>query len=669
MSTMKNFDFKVEDGIGILTIDVPGAPMNTWTEDAIGEFSELVNDLEKREDLKGVIIISGKSNNFHAGANLEMLQSMQNREDIITGLDVFHNAFNKVENFKFPVVAAINGYCLGGGLELALACTARIAKESPTTNIGLVECLVGLFPGGGGTQRLPRLIGYNAVDLILRGKTLPATKALEAGIIDRVVGADADLLDEAKKFLDEIISKKMELKRPEQDLSQIDDIAEMARQGVFKVTKGREIPGPILAIKAIQEGVKGSLKEGIEIEKNYFADVVLTDQAKGSINTFFLKTMSDKPRNMITKGFTPKPLKKAAVLGFGTMGRGIIVEILRRMQVPVIVKDIPEAIEPGREALQKILDRMAQRKRLKVPVENLMKLLIPTTEYIDDFKDVDIVVEAVFEDPKVKADVYKELCEVVPGDCLLATNTSSIPVTLLSKDVKNPERFIGTHFFSPVWRMELLEIIKGEKTSQETVDNALNFAASIRKRPIVCRDNPGFVVNAMLLPYFVNSLGLLESGVPIEKVDKAMTSFGMPVGPIRLIDEVGIDVPYKAMKSTGVTPPETLKNVVEAGRYGVKKSGKGFFLSDGSVDPEVLSLIPAKGKKDMTEEEIQDFILSDMLKIAKKLLDDKIVDDLRAVDIGMIWGTGFPPDKGGPLKWADLTGESEKLFGKKFYQD
>ncbi|MCD6571070.1 MAG: enoyl-CoA hydratase/isomerase family protein [Deltaproteobacteria bacterium] len=669
MSISKNFDFKVEEDVGIITIDVPDAPMNTWTEDGIKEFGELVGELEKRDDLKGVILISGKSNNFHAGANLNMLQAMKNRKDVLDGLDLFHSAFNKMESFKFPVIAAINGHCLGGGLELALACTARIAKESPTTIIGLPECLVGVFPGGGGTQRLPRLIGYNAVDLILRGKTLPAAKALEAGIIDRVVGADADILEEAKKFLDEIVSKKVELKRPTQDLSQIDDIAEMARQGVLKVTRGREIPGPMLAIKAIKDGVKVSFKEGIEIEKNCFADVVLSDQAKGGINTFFLKIMSDKPRSMMSKGFEPKPLRKAAVLGFGTMGRGIIVEMLRRMQVPVIVKDIPEALEPGKAALRKILDGMAQRKRLKVPVDDLMNLLIVTSEYIDDFKDVDIVVEAVFEDPKVKAEVYKELCEIVPEDCILASNTSSIPITQLAKDVKNPERFVGTHFFSPVWRMELLEIIRGEKTSQETVDNALNFAAAIRKRPIVCRDNPGFVVNAMLFPYFTTSLDLIGKGVPIEKVDKAMTSFGMPVGPIRLIDEVGIDVPYKAMKSMGVTPPEVLKNVVEAGRYGVKKSGKGFFLVDGSVDPEVLPLIPAKEKKDMTEEEIQDLLFTEMLKIAKELLDHKIVDDPRAVDIGMVWGTGFPPDKGGPLKWADLTGVSERLFGKKFYQD
>jgi len=667
MDAMKNFKYEVKDGIGVVTIDVPGEVMNTWTEDAIMEFSQLIDEIGKAKDLKALIFISGKENNFHAGANLNMLGAMKDEKDVLEGLDVFHNAFFKIEAFTFPTIAAINGYCLGGGYELALSCTARIAKEGPTTNIGLPECMVGVFPGGGGTQRLPRLVGYEAFNLILRGKVVPAPKALETGMVDKLVPSDADLLEEAKKLVQDINSGKVQLKRPEQDFSQVDDIAEMARQGVLKATRGREVPGPMLALKSMQEGVKVSLKEGVEIEKKNFAECVLSNQAKGGINTFFLKTMSDKPRGMMKKGFKPKPLRKAAVLGFGTMGRGIVIEILRRMQIPVIAKDIPQALEPGKEALKKVLDGMAAKKRLKVPVDDLMGLLTVTPDYIDDFKDVDIVVEAVFEDPKVKAEAYKELCKVVRDDCILASNTSSIPITLLSENVKNPERFIGAHFFSPVWLMQLLEIIRGEKTSQETVDNLLNFAASIRKRPIVCRDNPGFVVNAMLFPVLNSALNLLEQGVTIEKVDTAWKKFGVPVGPIRLVDEVGIDVPYKAMKSMGVTPPEVLTNVVEAGRYGFKKSGKGFFGADGNVDPDVLPFIPVKGHKDLSEENIQDLLFTDLIKVARDLLDRKIIDDPRGIDIGMIWGTGFPPDKGGPCKWADLTGKSKELFGRTFY--
>ncbi|MBN2569521.1 MAG: enoyl-CoA hydratase/isomerase family protein [Deltaproteobacteria bacterium] len=667
MQKMNNFSLKVEKGIGVLAIDIPGAVMNTWTEDAVTEFRSFVDDVVKRDDINGLIFISGKSNNFHAGANLNMLDAMHNERDVYDGLDMFQQSFNKLEQFSIPTVAAINGYCLGGGLEFALALTARIAKESPTTCIGLPECMVGVFPGGGGTQRLPRLIGYDAVDMILRGTILPAGKAFEKGIVDKLISADADLIVEAKAFINDLIDGSIELKRPVQDFSQIDVIAEMAEQGVLKTTKGRYIPGPMLAIKAIKDGVKVSLEEGLEIEKKCFIECVLSNQAKGGINTFFLKNMSDKPRGMMSKGFQPKEIKKAAVLGLGTMGRGIVIDILRRMQIPVVAKDIPEALEPGGEFIRKILNGMAERKRLKTPVDDLMALLTVTSEYTDDFKDVDIVVEAVFEEPQVKKDVYAELCEIVPEDCVLASNTSSIPITELAGDVKNPERFIGCHFFSPVWRMELLEVIRGEKTSRDTIDNLLNFAAGIRKRPIVCCDNPGFVVNAILFPMLQSAFDLLERGISIEQLDKAMKSFGMPVGPVRLLDEVGIDIPYNAMKANDMKIHDTFENVIRDGRFGLKKSGKGFFLEDGSVDPEVLPLITIREKQEMNDTDIQDVLFISMVKTAKDLLDRKIVEDPRYIDIGMIWGTGFPPDKGGPIKWADLTGKSDKLYGKTFY--
>ena len=666
MASNKIFNLVVENDIGVVTFDVVGDAMNTWTEDAIREFRELLDYLEKDESLKGVIFISGKRDNFFAGANLKLLEKMQTEEEIKAALEVFHDSLNRTSALNFPTLAAINGHCVGGGLEFVLACTARIAKESKTTVIGLPECKVGLFPGGGGSQRLPRLIGYSAIELILKGKLLPAAEAHKAGYVDRIVSADGDLLEETKSFMQEILSETAQLKRPEHDFSQIDAAAEMARQGVLKVTKGRELPGPMLAIKTMQEGLKLPLKEALEIEKKNFAEVLLTREAKGSINTFFIKTMTDKPKAMMTKGFEPRPLKKAAVLGFGTMGRGITIDILRNMQVPVIVKDIPEALEPGKVFLRRIFDGLAEKKRLKVPVDDLMNLLTVTSEYTDDFKDVDIVVEAVFEDINVKEQVYGELCEVVRDDCLISSNTSSLPITTMSQYVTHPERFGGTHFFSPVWLMQLVEVIRGEKTSQDTVDNLLNFAASIRKRPIVCRDNPGFVVNAMLFPLLLNALQYVEEGNTIEKVDGAMTRFGMPIGPIRLTDEVGIDVPHKIFIGMGVEQ-KTLKNVVEDGRLGLKKSGKGFFLKNGSVDPEVLPLIAKREPKEKTEEEIQTGLLTALIGVGRDLLDRQIVDDPRMIDVGMIWGTGFPPDKGGPLKWSDLIGLSQKLFGKNFY--
>jgi len=666
MSYGKIFTLTKENNLGIVTFDVTPEIMNTWTREAIDEAGGLIEHLEKVTDLKGVIFISGKPENFHAGANLNLLNEMKDREDTVQALDVFHSMFKRLEALPYPTVAAINGHCLGGGLEFALACNARIAKESKTTLIGLPECSLGIFPGGGGTQRLPRLIGYGAIELILKGKVLPAAKAHVMGIVDFVVGPEGDLLKEAIQFTDKIAADPETLQRKSQDFSQIDAVADMARQEVLKVTRGREIPGPMLAIKAIQEGVKVTLEEGLEIEKNLFVKAVLSNQAKGGIHTFFLKTMSDKPQTMMHKGFEPKPINKIGVVGFGTMGRGITIDILRNTQMLVVVKDIPDALESGKDFVKKILDRMAEKKKLKSPVEDLMGRLKITSDYGQELKDADLIIEAVFEDIKVKKQVYEELSQLVKEDCIIASNTSSIPLKAMAQYVSRPERFGGAHFFSPVWLMQLVEVIQGAETSRDTVDNLLSFSAAIRKRPIVCKDHPGFVVNAVLFPYFMKSLEFLEAGNSIEHIDNAFTAFGMPVGPIRLIDEVGIDVSYNVLKGKGMDQ-STLKNVVGDGRMGFKKSGKGFFLEDGSVDPSVLPLIALKEKREISGEQMETEVLTEMVKIGQSLLEKGIVNDPRMIDIGMIWGVGFPPDRGGPMKWADLIGLSKQLFGKTFY--
>jgi len=666
MSNYKIFKWDKIDNIGVVSFDVPGEAMNTWTKEAINEFIGLLDDLENAKDTKGVIFISRKPGTFHAGANLKMLDQMKNREETLKQLDVFQNAFRRLSHLNCPTLAAIEGHCLGGGLEFALACTARIAKESKTTLLGLPECSLGIFPGGGGTQRLPRLIGYGSIELILKGRVFPASEAYHHGIVDKLIPEESDLTDEAVKFLTEIISAEDVLKRKKHDFSKIDDAANQAQQEVLKTTKGREIPGLMLAIKSIQEGVKVSLDEGLEIEKRNFLEAVLSNEAKGSIHTFFLKTMSDKPRAMMSKDFEPKPLKKIAILGFGTMGRGIAIDILRNSEIAVIVKDIPESLETGKAFVRKIFDGLSEKKKVKSPVDDIMSRLSAVSDYAEDFNDVDLVIEAVYEDINVKAQVYKEICETVNADCILATNTSSIPLRSLEPHVANRARFAGVHFFSPVWLMQLVEIIRGKKTSPDTIDNLLNFTGIIRKRPIICNDNPGFIVNAVLFPYFMDALDFVEKGNPIEKVDEAFLKFGMPVGPIRLIDEVGIDVSYNVVVGKGIEQ-HTLKKVVQDGRLGLKKSGKGFFLKDGSVDPEVLPHIAYQEKFEMTAEEMQAKVLEDMVRVGQDLLEKGIVEDPRMIDIGMIWGTGFPADRGGPLKWADLVGLSEKLFNKTFY--
>lgn len=659
------FVFELDGNIGIVRFGVPGEAMNTWSDEAFLSFNRVLTRLEGEKNLRGVIFISGKPDNFLAGANLKQLSQLASREEARQVMDHFHGSFKRLAALSIPTVAAVHGYCLGGGLEFALACRGIIAKEGKTTLIGLPECNVGLFPGGGGTQRLPRLIGYPAVELILKATMLPAAKALELGILDRLIPVEADLLAEAKKFLADIIADPTILKRPSHDFSQIDAVIEKARQEALKLSRGRELPGPLGALKSIREGLNVSLEAGLNIEKENFIDVVLTNQAKGSINTFFLKTMTDKPKSLMTKGFVPKTLDRLVVLGLGTMGRGIVVDTLRHTKMQVTAVEIPEAQAAGREAVKKVLEGMAEKKKLREPVADLMNRLEVASGY-DACRNADLIIEAVFEDLKLKEAVYREVSALAGPEVIIASNTSSLPINSMAPFVLNPERFGGLHFFSPVWLMQLVEIIRGDKTGQGTVDNLLNYVAQIQKRPIICKDYPGFVVNALLSPYIMLSLQYLEEGNSIEKIDGALTEFGMPVGPIQLIDSVGIDIPYKVALGKG-EKQDTLKNMVAAGRLGLRKSGKGFFLPDGQVDPEALLLAAQRLPHEMTAEEIRQGLLTAMVKVGKQLLDLGIVSNPRFIDVGMIWGTGFPADKGGPMKWADLTGLSKELWGRNFY--
>ena len=665
------FTCEKQDGVAVVRFDVPGEQMNTWTDAAIADFAETLALLERdKNTFKGVIFISGKASNFHAGANLNMLGAEKNLDDFRKGCDEFNSLFVRLENLGLPTVAAISGPCMGGGFEFALTMTARIATDGKRTTIGLPECNVGVIPGGGGTQRLPRLIGYPALDFIPRGAVLPAGKALEVGMIDRVIPEDGDLLESAKAFLTDIIDGKAGLKREKPDLSALNEALEAAKKTVLKATRGRAIPAPMLALKAMSEGLKVPLEQGLKIETDCFIEALKAPESKGTINTFFLKTLSDKPKAMIPKGFEAKPIRKFGVLGFGTMGRGIIINILTRTRLPVVVKDVPAALEPGMAFIRSILEGMAAKKRLKDSVESLLALVKPVSEWTDDFRDVDVVIEAVFEDPAIKDQVYSELCRLVPADCILATNTSSLPVDKLSASVVHPERFIGAHFFSPVWMMDLLEVIRGKGTTDATVNNMMAVCAALGKRPVVCNDNPGFVVNAMLFPYFIKSLDLLAEGVGMDKIDSAMMKFGLPVGPIRLLDEVGIDVSYLVLtKSLGKVPPVALENIYQAGRYGRNKNGKGFYTKEGAPDPEALPLInPDNRQKEYSAEELQAMLFEPFVTTGYELLQNKVVSDPRSIDIGALWGIGFPADKGGPMKWADLTGVSDKLYGKKFYK-
>ena len=663
------FRYQIEDGLAVITFDTEGAPVNTWStaseENLIALCAELQGPLDKGE-VKGVIVISGKPDTFLTGANLnDLVKSSEDAALARRDIELFQKCLGTVAALPVPTVAAVWGHCLGGGLELALACDARIAKDARSTQFGLPEINVGVFPAGGGTSRLVRLIGYPAIDMVLSSKNVDCKTAADMGLVDRVVGPDADLLAEAKTFLQEIIAGNGPV-RTEPDFSDSDNVIEEKRQAFIKKARGRFLPAPKAYLEVTQKGVKLPLADSLALEVEYYPTVATSNETKGQVNTFFLTTFSSNAKKFMTKGYEPKPIQKASVLGFGTMGRGIVIDILNRAAIPVVVKDTAEALEAGKAFVQKTLQGMADKGRLKRPVDELMALIQPVTDYSDAFADVDLVIEAVFEDLDVKRQVFGELCQAVKDDCLITSNTSYLSVNELATMVTHPERFAGLHFFSPVWRMALVEIVRSDKTSQENVDNLLGFVSMLRKRPVICKDGPGFVVNNVLNPFMTSSLQYVEEGNAIEKVDAALVAFGNAVGPIRLLDEVGIDVSYHILKSLGVEQ-KTLKNMVDAGRCGLKKNGKGFFQEDGKVDPEALALIDKRPPVERSEAEISQALLTEQVTRGKALLDNHIVDDVRMIDLGMVFGTGYPSDKGGPMKWADITGLSKELFGENFY--
>lgn len=637
------------DGVALVTIDVPGRSVNTWTLEAVEEFAGLSARLA---GLAGVIFLSGKKQDFHSGGDLALLgQGDQMALGEATARLVA--ALDELAESGLPSVAAIDGHCLGGGLELALACRGRIATRSRATVIGLPECSLGLMPGAGGSQRLPRLIGAPAVELILTGRAVDADEALRLGIVDAVFDSAAELVPAARELLRNLPE------RPARAPEEIRTAIAALRSGGFK---GRMLPGRELALQAMAEGAELPLPTAIEGERRAFLEAIATPEAQGSLFSFLLGSEGTRPP---VSAALPA---KVGLVGFGTMGRGIAVEVLRRLRVPLIVKDEPAVLEAGLAAVRKILTGM---KTLPAPVDDLMALICPVSEFGDAFRDVDLVIEAVFEQLDVKRGVLRQLGQSVSPACVVATNTSSIPLAQLSDAVEDETRFAGLHFFSPVWRMELVEVVRGPKTSESTIESCTTVARALRKRPVVCRDHPGFIVNAMLLPYFLETYALLEQGVEIEQVDRAMTEFGMPVGPVRLIDEVGLDVQLAAFEGLSIAVPHTLRRMVADGRLGLRKSGRGFFLPDGNVDPKAAALIPANGAgaEAPARSEIADRLYLALLDAGHELLRIGVVGEPETVDRAMLWGVGFPSFRGGPLKWADLTGLSHSRYGMPFYQN
>ncbi|MCG8603438.1 3-hydroxyacyl-CoA dehydrogenase NAD-binding domain-containing protein [bacterium] len=671
-----------ERGIANLIFDAQDQKVNILTSNVMLELDTILDELHERQDIAALIMLSGKEDNFIAGADVSEIRDITDPDEGAQKARQGQRIFQKIHDLPFPVIAAIQGACVGGGLELALACHFRIAKTHPKTRIGLPEVRLGILPGFGGTQRLPRLIGIQrALKLILTGKLVNAKMACRMGIVDKVLpidypfsfmkaAAEEFAYHMRQNFLRSAYEKKRNAKRLHAIFLESNKFGrkflfEQARKQTLKTTAGH-YPAPLKALEAVRRGVNLPIQQGLEIEAKLLGELIATKVSKNLISIYYLNEDLKKDAGVEKTKHEPAEIESAGLLGAGIMGGGIA-QLLAFHELPVRMKDInQEALDIGLNKAQEVFQKaVLKRKLTRREMRRRMSLIAGTTDY-SGFGNVDLVIEAIVENLEMKKVVFGEIAEKVREDTILVSNTSSLSIGEMSADLPKPERFVGLHFFNPVHRMPLVEVIRSEKTSDQTVVSVVAFSKRLGKIPIVVKDSPGFLVNRILGPYLNEATRMLEEGATIEQIDQAMVAFGMPMGPLNLLDEVGIDVANKVSKilqaafDGRVQPSKVVERLHANGRLG-KKGGKGFYVYDGrrkKADAAVYDLIVdlRSSNTKLTDEQIQSRLVFIMLKEAVLCLQEEVVRRARDVDAGMIFGTGFPPFRGGLLKHADNVG-------------
>ncbi|AUI86643.1 multifunctional fatty acid oxidation complex subunit alpha [Vibrio azureus] len=655
-----------EQNIAWLAIDVPNEKMNTLQAAFSDEMVAIFHQLEDISDIKGLIVHSLKPDNFVAGADVRMLEACTTAHEAETLAKHGQQLFQQMADLPFPVVAAIHGPCLGGGLELALACDYRVCTDSNKTRLGLPEVQLGLLPGSGGTQRLPRLIGLlPSLDLILTGKQLRAKKAKKLGIVDACV-PEIILLEVAKSFIEK--GKVRDQKKPSTK-EKIVSGNSLARKLVFEQAAKKtheKTRGNYPAAKAILEVIQFGLEKGFglgqELEAKRFGELVMSPESKALRSIFFATTEMKKEHGAEAE---PRSIHKVGVLGGGLMGAGISYVSLAKAQLPVAIKDVSnDGVLNAFNYNYKLLEK--QRKRRILSKANAQAKMLQLTGGIDftHFSKVDVVMEAVFEDLDLKQQMVADIEAHTKQNTIFATNTSSLPIYQIAAQAERPDNIIGLHYFSPVEKMPLVEVIPHETTSDSTIATVVALAKKQGKTPIVVKDKAGFYVNRILAPYMNESALILLENEPIEKLDGALLDFGFPVGPIALLDEVGVDIGAKIMpimvKELGerFKGPEVFDTLLNDGRKG-RKSGKGFYTYKGKkkdVDKSVYKLLNLNPESKLSGDEIALRCVLPMLNEAVRCLDDGIIRSPRDGDIGAIFGIGFPPFLGGPFRYIDQFG-------------
>jgi 3-hydroxyacyl-CoA dehydrogenase/enoyl-CoA hydratase/3-hydroxybutyryl-CoA epimerase len=672
-----------EDGIAVLTMDVPGETMNTLKAEFGPEISAVLAEIKADSSIKGLVVISGKADSFVAGADISMLDACTSSDAAKALSSQGHQVFAELEGLSIPVVAAINGACLGGGLELALACHLRVCSDDGKTMLGVPEVQLGLLPGGGGTQRLPRLVGITtALDMMLTGKQIRPKQALKMGLVNDVV-PNSILLETAVNLAKKgkktaaPVKKSLVNKLLESTSFSRDIIFNQARKQVEKKTQGN-YPAPAKIIDCVRQGLNKGMAKGLEIEATHFASLVMSSESAALRSLFFATTEMKKETG--AAGAVPRKVRKAVVLGGGLMGGGIASVTTTKAKIPARVKDINDkGLSNALAYAYKLLDKGVKRRHMTASArDGLMSLMTTTTEYTG-IKDADIVVEAVFEDLSLKHQMVKDIERECGEHTIFASNTSSLPISQIAAAAARPENVIGLHYFSPVEKMPLVEVIAHEKTSQETIATTVAFARKQGKTPIVVKDGAGFYVNRILALYMNEAAQLLLEGQRIEHLDKSLVKFGFPVGPMTLLDEVGIDVGAKISpileKELGerFQAPSAFAKLLNDDRKG-RKNGKGFYqygpkakkakLVDESIYG-VLGIINASNKDG---KEISERCTIQMLNEAVRCLEEGIIACPRDGDIGAIFGIGFPPFLGGPFRYMDTLGAAHVVARLEHYQ-
>lgn len=667
----------IKKDIAVLCFDDPHKKVNTLNSSLLPLFEKYLDKIEKNEEIKGIVILSGKKDCFIAGADIEELQAAKSVKEAQALSRKGQLVFERLSKSSKPVVAAISGSCLGGGMELALACHYRIARVNSKTSLGLPEVMLGLLPGAGGTQRLPRLIGLEkSLKMMLTGAPVDATRAYKMGLVDYITHSESIegiAIDAAIRLSSKTLKRRVRKKKGftsylEATLIGREFMIRKAREGVMEKTKGL-YPAPLAILDLVSYGMKNSVIKGLVKESEEFARLSQTPEAKGLMSLYFAQTETKKNRF----GEPKKPVENLAVLGAGLMGAGIASVSIQK-NFFVRLKDLNMgSLSKAKKSVWKELSSKVKRKKITPFQRN--QILSQLAVQVDNhqFSSCDMVIEAVFEDMKLKHKVLQDMEAALSPKAVFASNTSALPISEIARVAKHPERVVGMHYFSPVSKMPLLEIISTEQSSQEALSRSVNVGHRQGKTVIVVKDGPGFYTTRILAPYMDEAAIVLLEGVDIKELDETMLLFGFPVGPIKLLDEVGIDVACHIQESLGEafgtrvsSGDDSLLQFLSKKNFLGRKTGKGCYIYEGSkgsgrsVNRELENFLKEKQKNTKKKSEdvriLQKRLAYRMMNEAVHCLEDGILSSSQDGDIGAVFGLGFPPFLGGPFHYINTLG-------------